>query len=105
MSVTAESQQQPHSGQITDTRSYNTFQTADFDQGELPGFRLKPAIMLPNSQQKYEWSKVNQEIEVHIAPCVYAAWTLEERNAFLSEDLYNHLVQKFGTVPTHKEIM
>ena len=69
MSVTAESQQQLHSGQITDTRSYNTFQTADFDQGELPGFHLKPAIILPKSQQKYE---VNQEIEVHIAPRVYA---------------------------------
>ena len=101
MFVTAESQQQSHSGQITDTWSYNTFQKSEFEQSELPAFHLKPAISLPNCQQKHEWFEVNQHIEVHIAPRVYAANTVEEKNAILSADLYDHLAQKFGTVPPH----
>ena len=48
MFVSAESQQQPHSGQITDTWSYNTFQKVEFEQGESPALHLKPAIPLPN---------------------------------------------------------
>ena len=97
--VSAESQQQPHRGQITDTWSYNTFQTVKFEQGESPALHLKPAISLPNCQQKHEWFEVNQHIEVHTAPRVYAANTVEEKKATLSEDLYNHLAHKFGTVP------
>ena len=68
MLVTAESQQQSHSGQITDTWSYNTFQKSEFEQSELPAFHLKPAISLPNFKQKHEWFELNQHIEVHIAP-------------------------------------
>ena len=74
----------------------------EFEQGKLPAFHLKPAISLPNCQQKHEWFEVNQHIEVHTAPRVYAANTVEEEeeeNAILSEDLYDHLAHKFGTVP------
>ena len=99
MFVSAESQQQPHSGQITDTWSYNTFQKVEFEQGESPAFHLKPAISLPNCQQKHERFEVNQPIEVHTAPRVYTANTVEEKKATLSEDLYDHLAHKFGTVP------
>ena len=79
MFASAESQQQPHSGQIADTWSYNTFQKVEFEQGESPAFHLKPAISLPNCQQKHEWVGVNQHIEVHTAPRVYAANTVEEK--------------------------
>ena len=99
MFASAESQQQPHSGQIADTWSYNTFQKVEFEQGESPAFHLKPAIPLPNCQQKHEWFEVNQHIEGHTAPRVYAANTVEEKKATLSEDLYDHLAHKFGTVP------
>ena len=97
MFVSAESQQQPHSGQITDTWSYNTFQKVEFEQGESPACHLKPAIPLPNCLQKHEWFEVNQHIEVHTAPRVYAANTVEEKKATLS-DLYHNLVHKFGMV-------
>ena len=68
-------------------------------ESESPAFHLKRAILLPNCQQKHEWSEVKQHIEVHTAPRVYAANTVQEKNAILSEDLYNHLSRKFGTVP------
>ena len=107
MFVSAESQQQPHSGQITDTWSYNTFQKVEFEQGESPAFHLKPAISLPNCQQKHEWFEVNQHIEVHTAPRVYTANTVEEKKAILSEDLYDHLhgTQIWYSSTKYKEIM
>ena len=71
----------------------------EFEQGESPAFHLKPAISLPNCQQKHEWFEVNQHIEGHTAPRVYTANTVEEKKAILSEDSYNHLAHKFGTVP------
>ena len=77
---------------------YNTFQKVEFES-KSPVFHLKPAISLPNCQQKHEWFEVNQHIEVHTAPRVYAANTVQEKNAILSEDLYDHLSHKFGTVP------
>ena len=98
MFASAESQQQHHSGQITDTWFYNTFQKVDFES-ESQASHLKSAISLPNCQQKHEWFEVNQHIEVHTAPRVYAANTVQEKNAIQSEDLYDHLSHKFGTVP------
>ena len=88
--VSAESQQQPHSGQITDTWSYNTFQKVEFEQGESSAFHLKPAIPLPNCQQKHEWFEFNQHIEVHTAPRVYAANTVEKKKASLCTSFSNY---------------
>ena len=86
MFVSAESQQQPHSGQITDTWSYNTFQKVEFES-ESPAFHLAPAISLTNCQQKHEWFEVKQPIQYR------------RRMLFYQKDLYDHLSHKFGTVP------
>ena len=82
------------------TKANKMFVSAEsqFEQGESPAFHLKPAIPLPNCQQKHEWFEVNQQIKVHTVPRVYAANTVEEKKATLSEDLYHHLAHKFGTV-------
>ena len=90
MFVSAESQQQPHSGQITDTWSYNTFQKVELEQGESPALHLKPAISLPNCQQKHEWFDVDQHIEGHTAPRVYATNTVEEKKASLCTSFSNY---------------